>query len=164
MKINSNIKRFVIIISAVLLFVFLLVYGGFLNVGSYNYAQEYKFEIPVADLYDRIEKFKEENIDYQIPTSINLVDSFDRRGLSHIYLIYKEKNTLIHIFVQGNKISSVYFDALNNLSQEFKWNNINQDFDRRANLDAKKEFRERILDKLKMPYKDNGNNAFVFWK
>ena len=66
--------------------------------------------------------------------------------------------------IEKGKKSFIYLDALNNLSDEFKWNKLNQDFERKENLSAKREFRQRFLDKLDLDYKDNGNNAFVFWK
>ena len=95
---------------------------------------------------------------------MHLADAFEKAGFSDIYLFYEDKNTLVHLFITGNRKSFIHFDALNNLSDEFKWNRINEDFGRKENLAAKREFRQRFLDKLNLEYKDNGNNAFVFWK
>ena len=44
------------------------------------------------------------------------------------------------------------------------WKIINHDFNRRENLYRKRRFRDSVLDKLDLFYKDKGNNMFVFWK
>jgi hypothetical protein len=160
----SNFKKFLWAITIVFIVLYLILFSGILQVGSYPYAQEYKFDVPVDVLYDRVEKFKADNVEYNPPRTMNMVDSFERTGFSHIYLFYEDKNTLVHLFITGNRKSFIHFEALNNLSNGFKWNRINQDFNRKENLDAKGEFRQRFLNKLNIDYKDNGNNAFVFWK
>jgi hypothetical protein len=38
------------------------------------------------------------------------------------------------------------------------------DFNHRENLERKKIFVVRILDKLNLHYKDRGNGMFKFWK
>jgi len=164
MKKNTKLKRFIWAIAIVFIIFYLYLFSGIFQVGSYPYAQEYKFDVPVATLYDRVEKFKADNLEYNPPKSMHLVDSFEKVGFSHIYLFYEDKNTLVHLFITGNRKSFIHFEALNNLLDEFKWNRINKDFDRKENLAAKVEFSKRFLDKLNLGYKDNGNNAFVFWK
>jgi hypothetical protein len=164
MKKISRLKRFLLAIVAALLILCLILFSGIFQVGSYPYAQEYKFDVPAEVLYDRVEKFKAVNLEYNPPKSMNLLDSFEKGSFSHIYLFYVDKNTIVHLFISGNRKSSIYFEALNNLSNGFKWNHINKDFDRSENLAAKKELQQRFLDKLNLDYKDNGNSAFVFWK
>ena len=164
MKKNSKSKRFLLAIAIVFIILYLCLFSGITQVGSYPYAQEYKFDVSIEVLYDRVEKFKADNLEYNPPRSMHLADSFEKAGFSHIYLFYEDKNMLVHLFITGNRKSFIHFDALNNLSNEFKWNTINEDFGRKENLAAKREFRQRFLDKLNLDYKDNGNNAFVFWK
>ena len=164
MKKNTKLKRFLWAIAIVSIVLGLILFSGIYQVGSYPYAQEYQFAVPVKVLYDRVEKFKADNLEYNPPKKMNLVDSFDRVGFSHIYLFYEDKNTLVHLFITGNRKSLIHFDALNILSNEFKWDRINEDFDRKENLAAKAEFQRRFLDRLNLVYKDNGNNAWVFWK
>jgi hypothetical protein len=163
MKITAKLKRFLLLIVIIFGFLYLFLFSGITQVGSYPYAQEYQFDVPVKELYNRVEKFKADNPEYDPSKEMNLHDSFVENGFSDMYIIYKEKNTLVHIVISG-KIKSLYFDALNNLSDEFKWNCINRDFNRKENMAAKREIRSRFLDKLNLNYKDNGNNAFVFWK
>ena len=162
---NSKFKRFLLGAGIVFVVLYLLRFGALLSSRSYPYAQEYAFEVPVKVLYDHIKKFKADNPEYDPSTKMNLKDdTFSNPGYIDMYLIYKEKNTLVHLNVFGNRKSFMYFDALNNLSDEFKWNGINRDFDRSENLAAKREFRQRFLDKLNLHYKDKGNGAWVFWK
>jgi len=164
MKKIPGLKRFLWVTAIISIILYLVLFSGILQVGSYPYAQEYKFKVPVEELYNRVEKFKTNNLEYNPPKSMNLVDSFNKAGYSHIYLFYADKNTLVHLFITGNRKSLIYFEALNCISNEFKWYHINEDFDRKENLSAKSEFRQRFLDKLNLDYKDNGNNALVFWK
>ncbi len=164
MKKSSISGGSLLAIAIVFILIYLVFFSGITQVGSYPYAQEYTFDVPVEVLYDRVEKFKADNLEYNPPGSMRIVDSLEKGGFSHIYLFYEDKNTLVHLFITGNKKSSIHFDALNNLSDEFKWIKINEDFGRKENLAAKREFRQRFLDKLNVDYKDNGNSAFVFWK
>jgi len=162
MKKIPKLKRLLWVTAIIFITVYLF-YPLYL-VGSYPYAQEYKFDVPVEVLYNRVEKFKTDNVEYNPPKRTNLVDSFDKAGFSHIWLYYEDKNTLVHLFIKGGRKSIINFDALNSLSDGFQWKKINHDLDRKDNLAAKREFRQRFLDKLNLEYKDNGNNAFVFWK
>jgi hypothetical protein len=58
MKKISRLKRFLLAIVAALLILCLILFSGIFQVGSYPYAQEYKFDVPAEVLYDRVEKFK----------------------------------------------------------------------------------------------------------
>jgi len=164
MKKNPKLKRFLLATAIVFIILYLILFSGIFQVGSYPYAQEYKFDVPVEVLYNRVEKFKADNVEYNPPKRMNLVDSFDKSSFSHIYLFYEDKNILIHLFITGNRKSFIKFESLNNISDEFKWYRINADLDRKENLAAKSEFRHRFLDKLNLDYKDDGNSAWVFWK
>src|ERR1700759_1467287 len=103
MKKIPRLKRILWAITILFIILCLYLFSGIFQVGSYPYAQEYKFNVPVDTLYDRIKRFKTDNLEYNPPRSMNMVDSFERGGFSHIYLYYEDKNTLVHLFITGNR-------------------------------------------------------------
>ena len=160
---KKNLRKLLLAVAILAIVLYVILFSGITQAGSYPYAQEYKFNVPAKVLFDQVEKFKANNEEYCPPKKYNLIDSFDTVGFSHIYLYYEDQKTLVHLFITGNT-SSIYFDGLNDFSDDYRWHRINRDFDRNENLAVKTELRQRFLDKLDLKYKDNGNNALVFWK
>jgi hypothetical protein len=77
----------------------------------------------------------------------------------------QNKNSIICFYVngEGNK-SIVNLVPVNQGFETPVYKIINKDLNRRENLKVKEEFENVFLKKLKLPYKDKGNNMFVFWK
>jgi hypothetical protein len=156
----------IVITIALLAFGFL---GLFLGAGNYGYAQRYDFTTSRENLIEAINEFKTQNPQYKVPANLDLTDSSDSTaGYYHAYIYYPLENETIHFVAFNNpdysKQSSIYLDAVNEGQSLGHWKEVNRDYGRNENLRVKKIFRETLLDKLKYPYKDNGNGMFIFWK
>ena len=158
--------KIIIICFGIILFLVLGIYGGLISGGSYSYSQQYEFSKTDTILIKAIENFKNENPEFRVPNTLNLPDSYNNYKY-HFYIYYSKENKLIHCFIMASdnsRKSSIYLDAINNGLKLVNWKFVNRDYDRSENLKAKTEFRKRVLDKLKLPYEDEGNSMFIFWK
>jgi hypothetical protein len=159
-------KISVLITLFVLVFMVIGITQGWLAAGSYPYAQEYRFDVRAIDLVKKIEQFKKVSHNFISLSAVN--DQLDSYGNHHIYLYDSVKDEVIHLFVEVDDKnlykSNLFLEGYNKGRVLGNWKVINKEFDRRENLDKKRRFRDSVLDKLGLFYKDRGNSMFVFWK
>jgi hypothetical protein len=162
----QRIYKIIIVCLAIIAIIIFGLYSGIIDSGSYSDAEQYQFEVTDSVLIIAIKNFKDANPDFRVPKSVNLTDSTENYKY-HFYLYDSREDNLIHCFIlsaDGSNKASIYLDAINSGLRLGNWKVVNEDYDRTANLEVKKEFREKVLDKLKLSYEDKGNNAFIFWK
>ena len=164
-------KRYkaLIFIGAVIVFFLILIYSGFLSAGSYPYSQTYKFYVSKDSLISAMRKFKEDNSTYKPPKEVGLIDGLDKNGnFFNSWVYYPKQNKIVFYVILSNydniKSSYIWLISINDGLTLGHWRTINDDIGRSENLKQKELFRKQILDKLKLDYEDDGNNAFVFWK
>ena len=163
-------KIALIIIVSLLSFVAIGYEAASISSGSLNYAQQYEFNVNKEQLIRAIEGFKDKNKKFLPPPGYSRPDSIDvyTPNFFDISIFYYDQNSIICLVIDNdNQVTSrstVNFVSINEGLDGPLYNRINKDFDRDDNLRIKKEFEERILKKLGLPYKDKGNAMFVFWK
>jgi hypothetical protein len=164
----KKIYKIIIILLSVICFIAFGIYGGLIGGGSYQYAQQYEFDVTKPVLIKAVQHFKDENPDCKIPENLSLPDDSDSVGRYHFYIYYKKENKIVHGFIWNNidntNKSSIYLHAINDGLVLGNWKVINSDYDRSENLKAKEDFNENFLNKLKLRYKNEGNSSFIFWK
>lgn len=169
---NRIILRVLAIFSCVL---FVCIIGKYVspNGGSVSlYAEEYKFNIPFNQLIDKVEKFKVENPEYNVPIKW-LHDEFDEyKHYYFVYLFFAEKNEVAIFWINSDDETSstiglieickiIYVKDTIKL-QDGGWLNVNEDLSKFENKQVKIEFEEKILNKLDLKYKDEGNEMSLF--
>jgi hypothetical protein len=160
-------KIVVIIIFSLLSFIGLAYLAGSISSGSFNYSQDYQFKISKAQLIEVVEKYKSENKRYNPPLYYNTRDSLDNYTSNFkVYVFYPDENSIVCFVIHSDEAetSSIYLVSVNEGLTSPYYKRVNKDFDREDNLRIKKEFEERVLNKLGYPYKGKGNAMFVFWK
>jgi len=162
----KNLKTPVVIIVLIMSFMIVGVLQGWFGAGSYPYAQEYGFNGNRMKLINEIDGFKKSHHDFS--GLADLDDRPDDYGNRHMYLYDSAENEIIHFFVEANNQDvekcSLFLVGYNRGKILGNWRIINEDFNRKENLYRKRRFRDSVLDKLDLFYKDKGNNMFVFWK
>jgi len=158
-----------IVIISIIAFFVLMIYSGILGAGSYPYAQTYKFTVNKDTLVSAIKTFKKNNPENNPPKEIGLTDGIDENGnFYNCWVYYPQQNEIVYFVVVANydnvEKSSVWLVSINRGLTLGHWRTINDDIGRSENMKEKALFRAKILDKLKLEYKDDGNNALVFWK
>jgi hypothetical protein len=144
--------------------------GGTYSSGSLGYAQQYQFNVSNTQLIKAVERFKSENKSFNPPPNYSEPDSADTYipDFFNVYLFYYDQNSIVYLVIdkdhQDINKSTIYFVSINEGLKGPFYKRVNKDFDRDDNLKIKKEFEERILKKLGLPYKDKGNGMFIFWK
>jgi len=164
---KKNWKIVVTIIIILVSFLALAFLAGNISSGSFNYAQRYEFKVSESQLIKKIEKFKSENNSLIPPLNYNAKDSLD--DYTHnltVYIYYPDQNSIVCFVVGGNKahVSYIFLLSINEGLKTPYYKRVNKDFDRADNLRIKQEFKERVLNKLGLSYKDKGNGMFIFWK
>jgi len=159
-------KKTITIIVIIIVLLFSMVLGGLLGAGNYSYAEKYEFSVSKDELIKAVQLLKNEKPEYNIPQVIELTDAQNNNdGYFHFYFYYQNENQIVHFFISdSNNSSFLYLDAINDGLTLGHWQEVNRDFDRDNNIKVKNEFMERILNNLKLNYKDKGNGMFVFWK
>jgi hypothetical protein len=113
-----------------------------------------------------VEGFKKDNPSSKVPGTLKLLDSKDSYRYN-FYLYDAIGNNLIHCFIMtggDSKLGSIYLDAINSGLALGEWKVVNLDYNRSDNLKIKLDFKERFLNKLNIPYTDEGNSMLIFWK
>ena len=169
MSMKKLYRNILIVIIAVIAFFVLIIYSGILGAGSYPYSQTYKFPASKDSLVNAIKRFKKNNPTYDPSKEIGTTDGMDENGNFYNCWIYCPEQKEIFFFVvlgdnDNIENSSIWLVSVNNGLSLGHWRTINDDIGRSENLKQKALFCGEILDKLKLNYKDDGNNAFVFWK
>jgi len=164
-------KRYKVLIFllAVIAFFVVVTYSGLLSAGSYPYSQTYKFSVSKDSLVNAIKKFKKIDTLYNPPKEVGLIDGLDENGnFYNCWVYYPKQDEIVFFVILGDndnaESSSIWLIRINKGLILGHWSTINDDIGRSENLRQKRLFRTQILDKLKFRYKDDGNNAFVFWK
>jgi hypothetical protein len=161
--------KILITILAIAAFFITAVYSGILSSGRYPYSENYKFHLNSDSLILAIKRFKENNLVYKVPKEIGLIDSLDDNKIFYnFWMYYPAQNEIVFFIVEGDyndkENSTLRLIRINYGLTLGQWGTINDDIARSANLMEKKQFQTQILDRLKLGYKDDGNNSFVFWK
>jgi len=134
--------------------------------GSYPFAEIYEFNSNEKQLIDLVENFKKNNPQYNVPMN-NL---FDGRKDSndywfHVYLYYPNENELIYFWIRQSSSSSekteIGLVSINEGLILGNWKEVNDKFSRSENREIKKKFEERVLNKLGLEYKDEGNGMKI---
>jgi len=166
-----RMKRWQKIILAILIFyicLFLVFYFLALN-GNSGFEQQYKFNVSKDYLIQAVEDFKTKNKEF-IPVSkygaIDYLDTMTTQFTAYIYYPNEDEIVCFYIDSKPNEHDESYLNLLsvNQGLHQPQYKAVNKDFGRSENLEIKKKFQERFLNKLKLDYKDEGNGNFVFWK
>ncbi len=135
---------------------------GKVGAGSYCNAEIFELNSSEENVIDAINKFKSDNPEYVTPDITinnqrkgNLSESEGRKDNSHWYMVYfyyKDKNQIVFTWTrpsfEDNK-TDFAFVGLNDGLDLGHWKDINKDFGFTENRIVKKEFEERILNKIK---------------
>lgn len=127
--------------------------------GSYPYAEIYEINSSEQEVKNAIYKFKEENLDYNVPKvtitnqgSWDLIDESTKNPeyWYKFYFYYKEENKIVFTWIRSYSKNKVKFAfvSINNGLDLGKWKYINKDFSPIENKNEKKKFEERILNKI----------------
>ncbi len=162
-------KQLLTIVIIILCFVIIAYFGGMLGSGSYGYAQQYKFSAGKNKLTKAVEELKNESKSLNLPDAINDPDGLDTLTSHYNASIYDYDKKIIFVFFiesdyNNSNRSSIYLVSINKSLDVRNYKLVNRDMDRTENLEVKREFEEFFLNKLKIEYKDEGNNMFIFWK
>jgi lipopolysaccharide export LptBFGC system permease protein LptF len=161
--------KVLILFVVVIAFFVIAIYSGFLSSGSYPYSENYKFHENSDSLISAIRTFKKNNPNFNATKEIGLIDSLDENNIFYnFWIYYPQQNEIVFFIVEGDyndkNNSTLRLISVNSGLSLGHWRTINDDIGRTENLAQKKQFQTQVLDKLKMNYKDDGNNNFVFWK
>ena len=161
--------KILLILGGILAFLIVVIYSGILSAGSYPYSENYIFQTDSGRLVNSIKEFKRNYPSYNVPRQVGLVDTSDENKIFHNNWIYDaQKNEIIFFIIESNfgnkKSSTLRLISINYGLSLGNWKTVNDDIGRTENLDIKKQFKIQLLDKLGLPYSDDGNGMFVFWK
>jgi hypothetical protein len=145
------------------------IFGAFVGAGNGGYAQQYEFDVNSSIIIKAVENLKIGNPIFNLPESIYEPDSLDASNSQFNMGIYSKKENISFLFFiekNPNNVnkSSLYLVSINRGMDYRDWKTVNHDLDRAENLMVKRVFQEEILNKLKLNYKNKGNNMFIFWK
>jgi hypothetical protein len=168
---NYTMKRWQKIILGITIFYicfFIIFYILCLN-GNSGFEQQYQFNVNKAYLIRAVEDFKTKNKEFIPPSEYKATDSLDTLTTQFTaYIYYPNENSIVCFYIDSkpSEPNNSYINLLsiNQGLHEPQYKLVNKDFDRKENLEIKKEFHERFLNKLNLAYKDDGNGNFVFWK
>ncbi|MBS7788306.1 hypothetical protein KIH23_13440 [Flavobacterium sp. CYK-55] len=154
-------KRTIIIVVAILFLIFgIYKFSRMLSPGSYPFAEEYELNYSEQQVKAAISKFKKDNSQYQVPkVTIENQGSFDlddhqTKNPSYwftAYFYFKKEDLIIltNTRPNGNSQTTFAFVSVNKGLNIGNWKNINDDFDYFENKKLKKQFEEKVLEKLK---------------
>lgn len=162
-------KSILVIIIVIVCFIAFAFFGAMLGAGPYGYAEQYKFNTDKDQLIQAVKKLKEENKSLNLPDAINDPDGLDTSDMHYNVSMFDNDQKIIFVFfVEGDYDNSnnafINLISVNKTLDVRNYKIVNRDMDRAENIQVKKDFEEKVLDKLKLKYKDKGNNNFVFWK
>jgi hypothetical protein len=160
----DNKKRIILILLIIVSIIFLLYWLAYqFGAGSYPYAEVYELNEPEQDVINAISQFKSENPDYIVPKgSLDLGESEGRRNNSHWfnnYFYYPQENQIVFTWTRPESKTKTKFAfvSLNDGLVLGHWKRVNKDFGfflfSSENKRIKKQFEERILDKIKLKLK-----------
>jgi len=137
--------------------------------GNSGFEQQYKFDVKKDYLIKSVKDFKAKNKEFIPDSKYGATDYLDTMTNQFVAYIYYPKEDVVVCFYIDNKPSEPNQSYLNLLSvnegfHEPQYKLVNKDFGRAENLEIKKNFQERFLNKLNLKYFDDGNGNFVFWK
>lgn len=125
--------------------------------GSYPHAEEYELPVDEATLITIIQKFKEENPQYQVPAQTGLIDQ--RTGFNNLLyrvdFYYPEENQILFTWIRsaGKQKTTLAFVSVNDGLVLGNWKRINEDFSSSENAEQIKKFESRILNRVKQKIK-----------
>jgi hypothetical protein len=161
-------KSIITIVFLIICFGVLAFLGGMLGAGPNGYAQQYEFDVNRIELINAIERVKSESTVSSSRQNDTNKDSYDTlTGQFNVDFYYWDKSTVVYFFINekdGNTNKSIVNLVSVNEGFQQNYKMINRDFDGKENLKVKTDFEERVLKRLKIPYKDVGNGMFIFWK
>ena len=143
----------------------LLFLGVHIAPGSYCYAEMYEFDANEPELITAIENLKKDNPRANVPIS----DLPDGRSDSddywyHVYFYYPDEKQIVYFWTRPAEESgktNIGFVGVNEGLTLGNWKRVNENFSRKENRDVKRNFEQRILDRLGLKYKDNGNGMKI---
>lgn len=128
--------------------------------GSYPYAERYDLNYSEDKVKSAINQFKKEYPEYIVPkVTINNQGSLDLKDEPTVdpahwykfYFYYKNENKIIYTWTRpaGKNRTIFAFVRVNYGLNLGSWKDINRDYRRSENIEEKKKFEERILNKIK---------------
>ncbi|MFI5452037.1 hypothetical protein ACHMWN_07740 [Pedobacter sp. UC225_61] len=158
--------KIIILIVGVIIIGFL---GALLSAGNNAYSQKYEFYCEKELMIKKLTEFKKENPNLQPAKETGLTDSYAKdQYYYHSYFYWQDEDRIIHILTSQKDNeqtkSIISFEAVNEGLTLGHWKRINKDFDRKENIRIKSKFEKELLNKLKLNYKNLGNDMFIFWK
>jgi len=168
-KVQNRRQSLLIVSIVIIIFLAIAFFGAMLGSGSYGYAEQYKFDVTKKQLISTIENFKNKNQSFVPPVKYGSIDTLDTLTTKFFISIYfQNEDTIVDFFIDsspnGTDESYINLVSVNQGLHSPVYKLINKDFDRNENRNLKKEFEERVLNKLNIPYEDKGNGNFIFWK
>ncbi len=150
-------RKYLLALIGILAFGLLFYYIGWsFSPGSYGKAETYELNVSEKTLIEIINEVKSEN-------NLN-TNSFSDHKSEHwysIYFEYKDKNQIIHTLTRPtNKTTTTfYFSGYKSKTVIGNWIDANEYFWWWKNSEAKNEFEERILEKIKKKIKKRKPNT-----
>lgn len=145
--------KIIILLIVGLLVTFVIWFGCNFAPGSYPYAETYEIKVDEITLIEAIQNFKRDNPQYIVPLQAQLKDEYggDRKLWYFVYFYYPQENKILCTWVRSaNKGNTTFaFVGINQGLVLGNWKIINKDLSRSENKKVKKEFEERILNKIK---------------
>ena len=144
-------KKYVLVFLAIALAAFLLYYiSDTFSPGSYGDAATYELNIGESDLIALIEKFKEDNPQFQVPKRSQLLDHRNNHWYV-IYFYYPEEDRIIYTWTRpsGKNKTTFALVSVNDGSMLGKWKDVNKDLSRTESKSQIEKFEELILKKIR---------------
>jgi hypothetical protein len=137
--------------------------------GNSGFEEQYKFNASKDVLIKAVENFKKNNREFIPIPKYDATDYLDTLTTQFVaYIYYSDKDMIVCFYINDSPdmhgVAYINLLSVNQGLHDPAYKAINKDFDRKENLEIKKEFQERFLNKLKIDYADEGNGNFVFWK
>jgi hypothetical protein len=128
-----------------------------ISAGSYAFAEVYNLPYSETNVINAIEKFKENNPEYQVSkVTIDKKGSFpleDFKSKTQWFVAYfydPEKNRIFNIAIRGNEAKTNFgFVSVNESLDIGNWKDLNKDFSYDENERLKKEFEKIYLNPIK---------------
>ena len=125
-----------------------------IGAGPYPFAEQYVLRTNEETLLKAIEKFKNENPEYNLPPRFPHVDGKVNGDdyFHHLYFYYPDERKIVQCWIRenvSNKNQTIFaLVAINTGSGFGNWKQINHDFEKEVNEREKRKFEKLILSKV----------------
>lgn len=144
-------RKYLLVFFIVALVAYLLYYiSESFSPGSYGNAETYELNVDETELIELIERFKEDNPQFKVPTQTQLSDHKNDHWYV-IYFYYPEENEIIYTWTRpsGKGATTWALVSVNNGQMDGGWRDINKGLNSAENKVQINRFENLILEKVK---------------